>query len=251
MDLRILGTRIDPLDRSTLYKQVQHIIETNRKALVLNVNVNCLNLAYEQLWLRDYLNTAELVFCDGSGVMLGARLLGHRIPERITYADWMWELAEFAEAQGYTFFFLGARPGVAEKAATRLRDRYPNVKIAETHHGYFGKTMQGPENEAVINLINGVKPNILIVGFGMPLQEHWLMENWDRIDANIALTGGAAFDYVSGELRRPPRWLTDHNLEWLGRLLIEPGRLWRRYLIGLPLFMIRLLKQRLGLLRFD
>lgn len=251
MDFKILGTRIDPVDQLTLQKQLKQIIEANKKALVLNVNVNCLNLAYKQVWLREYLNAAELVFCDGSGVILGARLLGYRIPERITYANWMWDLAEFAEAHGITFFFLGARPGVAEKAAARLKDRFPNIKIESTMHGYFDKKLHGPDNEEVIKLINGAKPNILIVCFGMPLQERWLMENWDRIDANIALTGGAAFDYVSGELRRPHRWLTEHNLEWLGRLLIEPGRLWRRYIIGLPLFMFRIIKERLGLLHLD
>jgi N-acetylglucosaminyldiphosphoundecaprenol N-acetyl-beta-D-mannosaminyltransferase len=85
----------------------------------------------------------------------------------------------------------------------------------------------------------------------MPLQERWLMENWDHIDANVALTGGAVFDYVSGELQRAPRWMTDNGLEWLGRLLIEPRRLWKRYLIGNPLFIWRVLKQRLGLLHFD
>ena len=95
---------------------------------------------------------------------------------------------------------------------------------------------------------NAVKPNILIVGFGTPLKERWLMENWDRIEVNVALTGGAVFDYVSGELRRAPRWMTDHGLEWLARLIIEPCRLWKRYLIGNPLFLWRVLKQRLGLL---
>jgi N-acetylglucosaminyldiphosphoundecaprenol N-acetyl-beta-D-mannosaminyltransferase len=192
-----------------------------------------------------------LVFCDGAGVMLGARLLGHHIPERITYADWIWQLAEFAEPRGFTFFFLGARPGVADKAAASLKARYPALRVVGTHHGYFDKTPGSAENEAVIEQINAVKPNILIVGFGMPLQERWLRDNWDHIDANVALTGGAVFDYVSGELQRAPRWMTDNGLEWLGRLLIEPRRLWKRYLIGNPLFIWRVLKQRLGLLHFD
>ena len=83
----------------------------------------------------------------------------------------------------------------------------------------------------------------------MPLQEHWLMENWHRIESNIALTGGAVFDYVSGDLRRAPRWMNENGLEWLGRLVIEPRRLWRRYLVGNPHFLYRVFRQRLGLLR--
>ena len=249
--VKILGVQVDSLTIQHLHNEMGRIIQAQEHQLVLNVNVNCLNLAYRHGWLRDFLNSAALVFCDGSGVRLGLGMLGRRIPERITYADWTWQLAEFAEPRDFTLFFLGARPGIADQAAARLQERFPNLHIVGTHHGYFDKTSDSPENKAVIQQINAVKPNILILGFGMPMQERWLLENWERIEANIALTGGAVFDYVSGELHRAPRWMTDHGLEWLGRLIIEPRRLWRRYIVGNPLFLYRVLKQRLGLLRFD
>ena len=197
------------------------------------------------------LNAAEVVFCDGDGVRLGARWLGHRLPTRITYADWLWELARFAEPRGYSFFFLGARPDVADRAAARLQAQFPSLRIVGTHHGFFDKSIDGEENRAVLRQINEAQPNILVLGFGMPLQERWLLENWDRVEANIVLTGGAVFDYVSGELARAPRWMTDHGLEWLGRLLIEPKRLWKRYLVGNPVFLYRVLQQRLGRLDLD
>ena len=247
----LLGVLVDSPTIDQLHASLASFIYESKHALVLNVNVNCLNLAYEHPWLRNFLNAAEIVFCDGAGVLLGARILGYHIPQRITYADWMWQLAEFAEPRGFTFFFLGARPGVTAKAAVRLTERFPSLRILGTHHGFFDKTPGSPENEDVIQRINAVKPDILVTGFGMPLQERWLMDNWDRIEANVALTGGAVFDYISEGLRRAPRWMTDHNLEWLGRLIIEPRRLWRRYLIGNPLFLWRVLEQRLGLLRLD
>jgi len=247
----ILGVQVWPLTVESLHQKIDRIIQAQEHKLVLNVNVHCLNLACRQSWLRDFLNSAAIVFCDGSGVMLGARMLGYYIPERITYADWTWQLAAFAERCGFTFFFLGAKPGIAERAAARLKNRFPNLRIVGTHHGYFDKTASGSENEAVIQKINALKPHILIVAFGMPLQERWLMENWDRIDAHVALTGGAVFDYISGNLRRPPRWMTDHGLEWLGRLVIEPRRLWQRYILGNPLFLWRVLKQRLGILKLE
>jgi len=178
--------------------------------------------------------------------MLGAKLLGHHIPERITYADWLWQLAAFAEPRQISFYFLGGRPGIAEKAAQQLQLRYPNLQIVGFQHGYFDKGEDSVENQAVIQAINQAKPDILLVGFGMPLQEQWLQENWERIDAKIALTGGAVFDYISGELRRAPRWMTDYGFEWLGRLLIEPRRLWQRYVVGNPVFLWRVLGQRLG-----
>jgi N-acetylglucosaminyldiphosphoundecaprenol N-acetyl-beta-D-mannosaminyltransferase len=214
-------------------------------AVIANVNVHCLNLTYRNRWLRDFLNNASVVFCDGAGVVLGARILGDRLPGRITPADWIERLAEIAAQRGFTLFFLGSRPGVADKAAARLRERFPNLRIAGTHHGYFDKTPGSAENEAVIQQINAARPHILFVGFGMPLQERWLADNWERLDVNVAFTCGALFDYVSGELRRSPKWMNDHGLEWLGRLIIEPRRLWRRYVIGNPLFLWRVVKQRL------
>jgi N-acetylglucosaminyldiphosphoundecaprenol N-acetyl-beta-D-mannosaminyltransferase len=158
----------------------------------------------------------------------------------------MWQLAELSEREQWTMYFLGAKPGIAENAALRLRNRYPNLRIVGTRHGYFDKTPASPENESVVQDINRVAPNILLVAFGMPLQEHWLMENWENINADIALTGGAALDYVSGRLRRAPRWMTDSGLEWLGRLLIEPSRLWKRYLLGNPAFLWKVILQRWG-----
>lgn len=241
----VLGVGVDPITVGELHAGIQHHVREGGHALVLNANVHCLNLAYRDRDLRDLLNRAEIVFCDGSGVMLAARILGCRIPERITYADWMWQLADFATSEGFSLYFLGARPGVAEKAARRLRERYPNLQIAGVHHGYFDRTPESPENEAVIREVNAAAPDILVLGFGMPLQERWLMQNWDQIDARVALTGGAVFDYVSGELRRGPRLLTDNGFEWLARLFVEPGRLWRRYVLGNPLFLARVLRQRL------
>jgi N-acetylglucosaminyldiphosphoundecaprenol N-acetyl-beta-D-mannosaminyltransferase len=178
--------------------------------------------------------------------MLAARLLGGRIPERITYADWAWRLAAFAEAEGLSLFLLGARPGVAEVAARRLRALHPDLDIAGVSHGHFDHEPGSPQNEAVLREVNAARPDILLVGLGMPLQERWLMENRRRIEAGVALTGGAVFDYLSGGLRRGPRVLTDNGFEWLARLIIEPRRLWRRYLLGNPLFLLRVLGQLSG-----
>jgi len=248
---RILGVPVDALTVAELHTYLHERIASREKAMILNVNALAMNLAYEHTWLQSLFNDAALVFADGFGVVLGGRLLGYRIPERITYADWMWKLAEFAADHMVSFFFLGGKPGVAARAATKLTQKYPSLCITGVLDGYFDKTSGSTANEAVIQQINACRPDILLVGFGMPLQEKWLMENWDRIDARVALTGGAVFDYVAGEVTRAPRWMTDHGLEWLGRLVIEPRRLWKRYLIGNPLFLFRVLRQKLGLLKFD
>jgi N-acetylglucosaminyldiphosphoundecaprenol N-acetyl-beta-D-mannosaminyltransferase len=243
--LTLLGTTVHKIDRPLLQAEIVACVRNRAHALVLNVNVQCLNLCYEQPPLRTFMNSADIVFCDGFGVRLAARLLGHRLPPRITYADWIWELAAFSAAENLSLYFLGARPDVAARAATVLQARFPDLTIAGVQHGYFDLTPGSRENDAVVAAINEVTPDILLIGFGMPRQEYWLRDNWPAIDSRVALTGGAIFDYVAGDLRRAPRWMTDHGLEWLGRLFIEPRRLWRRYVLGNPRFFWRLLRERL------
>jgi N-acetylglucosaminyldiphosphoundecaprenol N-acetyl-beta-D-mannosaminyltransferase len=244
--VNVLGVGVDPLTVEDLNAEIARLVRMRRRGLVLNVNAHCLNLCYEDAALRAFFNGAQVVFCDGAGVMLAARVLGGRIPARITYADWAWRLAAFAAAEGFSLFFLGARPGVAQAAAQRLKERHPGLKIAGVRHGYFDHEAGSPQSEAVVEEINTAAPDILLVGLGMPLQERWLMENAHKLEAGATLTGGAVFDYVSGRLSRGPRLLTSHGFEWLARLLVEPRRLWRRYLLGNPLFILRVLKQRLG-----
>jgi N-acetylglucosaminyldiphosphoundecaprenol N-acetyl-beta-D-mannosaminyltransferase len=248
--VEVLGVRIDALSVSDLHRDIVQYVTTGAHALVLNVNAHCLNLAFSSSWLRDFLNQADRVFCDGAGVRLAARILGANIPERITYADWTWQLAELCALWQFTLFFLGGRPGVAAEAAERIRDRVPSVRIVGTHDGYFDKSPTGAENARVLAAINAVRPDILIVGFGMPLQEAWLRDNWDKLTAHVALTGGAVFDYLSGRLRRAPKWMTNNGLEWLGRLIVEPRRLWRRYLLGNPMFLARVAMQCTATLNF-
>lgn len=245
----ILGVKVHPLQVPELHQEIKKIIQNKEHALILNVNVNCLNLAYQNRWLIDFLNSAEIVFCDGAGVLFGARILGYHIPQRITYADWMWELASFAADNSFSLFLLGGKPKIADIAASALVKKYPNLLISGTHHGYFDKKPGSVDNQTVIDLINSTKPNILVTSFGMPLQEQWLKENWDKLEVNVALTGGAVLDYVSGTLKRAPRILTDHGLEWLGRMIIEPRRLWKRYILGNPIFLWRIVLQKLGFLR--
>ncbi|MCB0005108.1 MAG: WecB/TagA/CpsF family glycosyltransferase, partial [Anaerolineales bacterium] len=133
----ILGTRVHQINREELNAQITELIRSQQHALLLNVNVNCLNLAFEQPELQRILNEADLVFCDGFGVRVAARLLGHTMPPRITYADWIWHLAALCSEQEFSLYLLGARLGVAQVAAERLQHRFPLLKIAGVAHGFF------------------------------------------------------------------------------------------------------------------
>lgn len=243
--MEVLGVRVDPVSVERLHAEIVRAAREDRRALILNANAHCLNLCHRDPELRAFMNRADVVFCDGAGVMLAARMLGGRIPERITYADWVWQLAALCEAEGLSLHFLGARPGVAAIAARRLEERFPELRIAGVRHGHFDHAAGSEENGAVIEEVNAANPDVLLLGLGMPTQERWLMENRGRLNVRVALTGGAVFDYVSGELRRGPRFLTDNGFEWLARLVIEPRRLWRRYLVGNTLFVLRVVRQRM------
>jgi N-acetylglucosaminyldiphosphoundecaprenol N-acetyl-beta-D-mannosaminyltransferase len=241
----VLGVPVDPVTVDELHGRMHAFIRAGARASILNANVHAINLACRHPWFATILQQADLVFCDGAGVQLGARILGQHLPERITYADWMWQLASWCEAEHLSLFLIGAEPGVADLAASRLRERHSGLRIAGTHHGFFDKAQRSAESVAAIRNINVARPDIVIVGFGMPAQERWVHDHRSMIDAPVVLTGGAAFAYVSGRLRRAPGWMTGHGLEWLGRLLIEPRRLMGRYLVGNPLFLARVLRERL------
>jgi len=241
--LAILGARLNPVSVDDVHGYISDVVARNEKALVLNLNVHCVNLCQKHRWLKDFINQAQMVFCDGDGIRWAARLLGHRAPPKITYDRWIWQLAQFADQKGYSVFFLGGKPGIADAAADRIKTQFPGLQVVGTQHGYFQK--EGADNDRVIAVINRSKPDILILGFGMPIQEQWLRENWRAVDAHVFLTGGAVFDYVSGKAKRAPSWMIRFNLEWLFRLIQEPVRLCKRYVWGNPYFMFRVLQARL------
>ena len=240
----ILGVNVDMIRLVEVLERIRSTVKDNRRAIITYIHVMGLHMAYEQEWFRQFLNSAEVVFCDGMGVKLGGRLLGYDIPERFAVTDWIWPLVEMAETQGFSFYFLGNPPGTAEKAACRMLERFPGLAILGTQHGFFDKSPFHPENEAVIAKINAARPNILLVGLGMPAQERWLQENWERLEVNVAITCGAVFEYIAGELKRGPRWMTHHYMEWLARLIISPKRYGKRYLVDNPLFLYRIFKQK-------
>lgn len=244
--VEIFGVNIDALKLADFLQEIDQTISAGERRLVSHVNITGLNLAYELDWLRRFYNSCDRVFCDGMGVLLGARLLGQEIPERFTLADWMWSLAEQLSRKGHSLFLLGNPPGVAARAANQLTIRFPSLNIVGSQHGYFNLSAGDSENEHVLRAINKAGPHVLMVGFGMPKQERWLMENWASINANVAITCGALFEYLAGDLKRGPQWMTDHYLEWLARALLSPRRYAGRYLRDNPRFFYRIIKQRFG-----
>jgi len=243
--IELLGVRIHAVTIETIIETIIEAAKGSRQRLALYAHIHTINMAQDWPWLLAFYNRADLVYCDGFGLLWGARLAGLRLPGRYTLPDWFPRLAQACAQAGVSLFFLGGRPGVAEKAAQVLRGKTSSPLAVTTHHGYFDKTAGSKENEAVLAAIESARPGILVVGMGMPLQERWLIENRERINLPAVMTVGAMFDYIADELPRAPRWMTDHGLEWLGRLWVEPRRLWKRYLVGNPRFFLNILTSRI------
>jgi N-acetylglucosaminyldiphosphoundecaprenol N-acetyl-beta-D-mannosaminyltransferase len=234
--ITLTGIKVTNCTKDELNGYICQVIRQKRKEVIPNVNIHCMNLCADNPWLQEFLNSCEVVVCDGDGVRLGAWISGSHIQAKITYNRWIWDLAQLCITNGLSLYLLGSRSDVIEKAVRRLERRYPDLRIVGFHSGYIADKS---ERDAVIADINRSKPNILIVGMGMPLQEKWLLEHMSHLHVNVALTGGAVFDYVGGIIRTTPDLLYKMKLEWLFRLLGSPLRLFRRYVIGNPLFVWR------------
>jgi N-acetylglucosaminyldiphosphoundecaprenol N-acetyl-beta-D-mannosaminyltransferase len=239
---RIFDIPIELGHPAELMRRITGWVGSGRPARrVMYVNAHVLNQSCAIPALRDALERAELVYCDGYGVRLAAKALDVEIPHRMTGADWIWGLAALCELAGQSVYLLGSEPGVTAEAARRLERWYPRLKVAGTHHGYFD--IGSAHDDRVVEDINARRPDIVLVGMGTPKQELWVQRNAERVDTDVLWTVGALFDYVSGRVPRAPGWLADNGLEWIFRLAIDPQRMWRRYLLGNPVFISRVMAQ--------
>ncbi|MGB0385109.1 MAG: WecB/TagA/CpsF family glycosyltransferase [Ardenticatenaceae bacterium] len=236
----IAGVKVHPLRLETVLAWIKQAITERQRTTIMYANAYAINLAQRDPAFLHALNQAEITFCDGYGVRLAAELLKQPLPQRFTPPDWIDDLMALCTEHKYRLFLLGAKPGVAANAAHQIQTRFPQLEIA-THHGYF--STHGTQNEAVRNKINAASPHILLVGMGMPRQEIWIEQNRHRHNAPVVIAVGALFDYLAGQIKRGPRWLTDSGGEWLWRLCCEPRRLWRRYLLGNPAFVWLVLRE--------
>lgn len=240
----VLGITITDISVEQLLQEISVAMVKNRRLTIGHVNIYAMNLACQNQSLQEALLDFDIVYCDGFGVKLGAILLGQTIQHRLTAPDFLNQLCQGLLRSNQSLFLLGSQPGVADKAAARLTANHPGLQIAGSQHGFFDHGRDSADNQAVIARINQSQASLLLVGFGMPKQELWVQENRSQLSTPVVMTVGALFDTVSGTIPRAPRLLTDHGLEWLARLVIEPRRLWKRYIIGNPVFFVRIVGQR-------
>ena len=178
----------------------------------------------------NILNTSQLVLADGISVVLASKIIGDPMQGRVTGVGFAQALAAAMAEEGKSLFLLGAKPGVAEKAARKLQEAYPGLRIAGTHDGYFKE--EGP----VVDAINAAHPDALLVCLGAPKQEYFMEEHDADLEVPVMAGLGGSMDVLAGNVQRAPEFYQKHGLEWLYRLVKEPQR-WRR-MIKLPLYLL-------------
>ncbi len=234
----ILGIPVHPVTMSQALAIVEHYFDDGAAHYVAPVNPELVMAARRNKKFREALRRASLVLPDGIGIVLGARFAGSSIPERVTGVDTTEALAELAARKGYPVFFLGAAPGVAARAAQRLKEEHPGLIVAGTHAG----SPSTEDEEEILALIRRARPAILLVAYGAPNQELWIDRNLKRLGVPVVVSVGGTFDFLAGVKPRAPKIVQRAGLEWLFRLMREPTR-WRR-MLALPRFAAAMLTER-------
>jgi len=186
------------------------------------------------------LQSADLVTPDGAGILWATTTLNYPLPERVTGIDVIHNLCQLATNKGYSLYLLGSYPGVARETALNLTKKYPGIKIAGTYHGYFsyedyqngkdiksGNSVGNKKEEEIITEIKENKPDILLVGMGMPKQEKWINKNLEKLGVPVCIGVGGSFDVLSGRIPRAPLWMQKHGMEWVYRSIKQPNRIFR------------------------
>lgn len=237
-----LGITVDVVDTEGLFNRIVDFVEARTPRKVTYLNAHCTVMAMNDPVYKGNLNNHDLVYADGQGVVWASKLIGPGLPCRSTGADFLPRFCERFAEKKIRLFFLGAEPGVADSAAKRLEEKIPALSVVGTHHGY----LDGIDDARLVAEINEAKPDILIVGMGVPLQENWVEKNFSSLDIPVVWSVGALFNFISGDLARGPRFLVDHGFEWLCRLFIEPRRLWRRFIFGNMKFIYYVVSHKLS-----
>lgn len=215
---------------------IQEHLEKREPSEIHFVNAHCINVAARDGHYHSILKSAAAVFPDGTGIRKAGNALAHPVVDNVNGTDLFPMICDMCAKTGKTLYLLGGKPAVAETSAKWAEDHAGSPIIAGSHDGYFSKE----QTSSVVQGINDSNCDILLVGMGVPAQEKWIREHLEELQVPVVMGVGGLFDYYSGTIPRAPRFMRKMGVEWVWRLMMEPGRMWRRYIIGNIQFMLRL-----------
>lgn len=232
----ILGVKIDKITAAYALKKAERYVRTPGVSMVFTPNPEIIMAAHADADFKDILNSADLCTPDGIGVVYAAKAIGDPVPERVAGFDLTCGLLDSIRKTGEGVFLFGAKPGVAETAAEKLKEKYPGLNIAGMHHGYFTPA----DEPAIVEQINESGAKLLLVCLGAPKQEKWIYANREKLNVNLCMGVGGALDVFAGNVKRAPKIFIKCNLEWFYRMCKEPSRFGR--FAALPRFMLTVKK---------
>ncbi|HST21118.1 MAG TPA: WecB/TagA/CpsF family glycosyltransferase [Blastocatellia bacterium] len=238
---RIAGIAVDNLTEDETLAAIDRLLTDGEPHYMCVVNAAKVVAASRDEKLRRVITQADIITADGMSVVWASRLLGQPLQERVTGIDLFERLIEHAARRGLSVYLLGAREQSVRGVVERFTAKHPALRVAGYRNGYFN----AEESEKIIEDIHSSAADLLFVAMGSPEQEYWISSNLARTGVRFALGVGGSFDHLSGHARRAPQWMQRAGLEWFYRLLSEPRRLWRRYLIGNTRFIHLVAKQAL------
>ncbi len=231
-----------PMDVATMTETVEAIREAvvaRRFTQHVVVNVAKMVNMRSDPQLDESVRSCDIINIDGVGVVLGARFLGHQVPERVAGVDLFHELLAMSAREGLTVYLLGARKDVVITAADKVQSLYPNLKIAGFHDGYFWD-----DEQTMVEKIRSSGAQLLFVAITSPKKENFINRWRDQLGVTFVMGVGGTFDVVAGKVKRAPLWMQKYGLEWFYRVVQEPRRMWKRYLITNTKFLFMLLREK-------
>lgn len=229
--MRFMNIEIDNLTMDETLDEIVNLIAQDKNAYVVTPNVDHIVRIEKDIELSDVYKHADLILTDGKPLLWIARWYRTPIKEKISGSDLFPLLCRLAVEKEYRMFFLGAAEGVAKRAAENLKKRYPGLQVIGTYSPPVGFEKDLKEMQKIEEMIRAAKPHILIVGLGCPKQEKFIFKNRERLHVPISLGLGASLDFEARNVKRAPRWMADHGLEWFFRIIQDPKRMSKRYLV--------------------
>jgi N-acetylglucosaminyldiphosphoundecaprenol N-acetyl-beta-D-mannosaminyltransferase len=205
------------------------------KLLINTLNAYCFNVSQQDQLYREALLNSDVLIPDGIGVVWALKWLTGKKIKKVAGIDLLYYEMKHLQQVGGKCFFLGSSEATLTKIQDRVRKEFPMVKVA-TYSPSYQKELSNNENQIILNRINFFKPDVIFIGMSAPKQEKWAFRNFDKLQAKHVCCVGAVFDFFAGSISRAPDWMINLGLEWFYRFLREPRRLWRRYLLGNPIF---------------
>jgi len=242
--ITLMDTRIDNLTMSEVLEQIEKMVAHHSPSHIITANVDHLILKRKFQDIEEIFHKADLIVPDGVPLLWAARFLGTPLRERINGTDLMEKTCELAAKMSFAVFLLGSPEGIAAGAARNLQGRFPGLIVSGTYSPYIGFENDAAENQKIVSLLKDKKPDILFSSLGSPKGINWIGRHLPVCGIPLAIEVGASFNFISGKLKRAPGWMQKYGLEWFWRLLHEPSRLWKRYLVRDLPFFYHILKQK-------